>query len=127
MPQIIVIPFDGQEIGQGYNSDTRESIGTGLSVANVSEDPAADGQVVTTLFEIVTSQESLIWAKDPKIAYRTINARAGHMRFLLGLIAAPVTPLSASTPDRVCRCYSRSQLTRVSSQRIIVNVLVSPA
>src|SRR5262245_61821859 len=60
MSQIIIIPFDGQEIGQGYNSETRESIGTGLTVANISEDPAANGQEVTTLFESVTSQESLM-------------------------------------------------------------------
>jgi hypothetical protein len=60
MPQIIIIPHDGQEIGQGYNSDTRESIGTGLTLANVSEDPTADGQVVTTVFNSVTSQESLM-------------------------------------------------------------------
>src|SRR3984893_5827650 len=60
MSQIIVIPFDGQEIGQGYNSDTRESVGTGLTVASVSEDPAADGQEVTTIFQSVTSQESLM-------------------------------------------------------------------
>ena len=59
MPQIIVIPFDGQEIGQGYNSESRESIGTGLTVADTSEDPAANGQTVTTLFESVSSQESL--------------------------------------------------------------------
>jgi hypothetical protein len=60
MPQVIVIPFDGQEIGQGYNSKTRESIGTGLIVANIAEDPAANGQDVTTIFESVTSQESLM-------------------------------------------------------------------
>ena len=60
MPQIIVIPFNGQEIGQGYNSETRESIGTGLTVASISENPAADGQEVTTIFESVTSQESLM-------------------------------------------------------------------
>jgi hypothetical protein len=45
MPQVIVIPFDGQEIGQGYNSETRENVGTGLIVTDVSEDPAAhDGR-----------------------------------------------------------------------------------
>ena len=60
MSQISLIPFDGQEIGQGYNSDTRESVGTGLTVASVSEDPAANGQEVTTIFDSVTSQESLM-------------------------------------------------------------------
>ncbi len=60
MPQVIVIPYDGQEIGQGYNTETRESLGTALIVANVAEDPAASGQQVTTIFESVTSQESLM-------------------------------------------------------------------
>jgi PASTA domain len=60
MPQVITIPYDGQEIGQGYNSETRESIGTGLNVANISEDPAANGQEVTTIFESVSSQDSLM-------------------------------------------------------------------
>jgi hypothetical protein len=39
MAQVIVVPFDGQEIGQGFNSETRESIGTGLVFDAVSEDP----------------------------------------------------------------------------------------
>jgi hypothetical protein len=60
LSQIKIIPFDGQEIGQGYNSETHENIGTALIVANISEDPVADGQEVTTIFESVTSQESLI-------------------------------------------------------------------
>jgi hypothetical protein len=60
MPQIIVIPLDGQEIGQGYNSHTGESVGTGLSVASVSKNPAVNGQEVTTICESVTSQESLM-------------------------------------------------------------------
>jgi hypothetical protein len=62
MPQIMVIPFDGQEIGQGFNSETRESIGTGLSVTSGSEDPFADGQDVTTSFQMVTDQDSLMEA-----------------------------------------------------------------
>jgi hypothetical protein len=62
MSQVIVIPYDGQEIGQGYNSETRESVGTALNVASVAEDPAANGQQVTTLFQSVTSQESLMEA-----------------------------------------------------------------
>ncbi len=60
MSQVITIPYDGQEIGQGYNSETRESVGTGLNVANISEDPAANGQEVTTIFESVSSQDSLM-------------------------------------------------------------------
>ncbi|MFY0563517.1 hypothetical protein ACN28E_06695 [Archangium lansingense] len=60
MSQIINVPFNGQEIGQGFNFESRESIGTGLSVANVSEDPSANGQIVTTSFKSVTTQESLM-------------------------------------------------------------------
>jgi hypothetical protein len=60
MPQTIEIPFDGQEIGQGYNSATRESVGTGLNVANIQEDPFASGQEVSTLFEIVSTQDNLM-------------------------------------------------------------------
>jgi hypothetical protein len=60
MPQVIVMPFNGQEIGQGYNSDTGESIGTALTTTNVNEDKVVDGQEVTTTIEIVTSQESLM-------------------------------------------------------------------
>jgi hypothetical protein len=62
MAQVIVIPFDGQEIGQGFNSDTRESIGTGLIVDNVSEDPSADGQTVSTQFESIATQDDLMEA-----------------------------------------------------------------
>lgn len=58
--QTMVIPFDGQEIGQGFNSKTRENVGTGLSVANISEDKVADGQDVDTFFQIITDQESLM-------------------------------------------------------------------
>ena len=60
MPQVITIPYDGQEVGQGYNSETHETVGTALSVANISEDPSVDGQQVTTLFQSVTSQENLM-------------------------------------------------------------------
>jgi PASTA domain len=57
--QIITIPFNDQEIGQGFNRETGESIGTALSVANISEDPFTDGQKVFTSFQMVTDQDSL--------------------------------------------------------------------
>ncbi len=60
MSQIIIIPFNDQEIGQGFNFESREAVGTGLSVANVSEDPNANGQIVRTSFNSVTTQESLM-------------------------------------------------------------------
>ncbi|MFL9967000.1 hypothetical protein PQR02_39955 [Paraburkholderia sediminicola] len=34
----MTIQFDSQEIGQGYNSTTEESVGTALQVGDVSED-----------------------------------------------------------------------------------------
>jgi hypothetical protein len=60
MPQVMVIPFDNQEISQGFNSQTRENLGTALMFTDTNEDPVAPGQDVTTSFEIVSDQESLI-------------------------------------------------------------------
>jgi hypothetical protein len=59
MTQVFCVPFTGQEIGQGYNSQTREALGTALLVADTSEDREADGQEVFTMFESVTTQEAL--------------------------------------------------------------------
>lgn len=42
--QRIVVPFTGQVIGEGFNSDTAERVGTGLSVGRVGEDPVAPGR-----------------------------------------------------------------------------------
>jgi hypothetical protein len=55
MPQVITVPFNDQEIGQGFNLDSRENVGTGLSTVSISEDPLADGQVVHTAFDMVTT------------------------------------------------------------------------
>jgi hypothetical protein len=74
MPQTIEIPFGGQEIGQGHNSQTRESIGTALTVANISEDKQADGQIVTTRFISVTTQQSLMESIGASVA---IDSRYG--------------------------------------------------
>jgi len=60
MSQIIIVPFNDQEIGQGVNFDTRENLGTGLDVANISDDRNANGQIVRTSFTSVTTQESLM-------------------------------------------------------------------
>jgi hypothetical protein len=43
MSQIILVPFSDQEIGQGFNFDSREAVGTGLATEKQSEDPVADG------------------------------------------------------------------------------------
>ena len=60
MSQTIVIPFNDQEIGQGFNFDSRENLGTGLTMTNISEDPNANGQIVRTSFSSVTTQDSLM-------------------------------------------------------------------
>jgi hypothetical protein len=61
MPQqIIKIPFSGQLIGQGYNSDTGESVGTALEVDSVFEDTSADAQSAATTFELVSTQDTLL-------------------------------------------------------------------
>jgi hypothetical protein len=57
--QRIRVPFDGHLIGQGFNSDTGERVGTGLAVGEVGEDSAADGQTASIRFHMVTSQQSM--------------------------------------------------------------------
>jgi hypothetical protein len=63
MPQLarqrIVVPFDGHIIGQGFNSESGERVGTGLNIGDVGEDTQADGQAATFSFQMVTSQQSL--------------------------------------------------------------------
>jgi hypothetical protein len=57
--QRIVVPFTGQVIGEGFNSDTAERVGTALSVGRVGEDPIAPGQTAAFKFQMLTSQASL--------------------------------------------------------------------
>src|SRR4051794_32840730 len=57
--QISLIPFSGQLIGQGYNSETGENVGTPLSVESVFEDASTDAQTAGTSFEMVTTQDAL--------------------------------------------------------------------
>jgi hypothetical protein len=59
MQQIISIPFSGQLIGQGYNSETGESVGTALEADSVFEDSSTDAQTSSTQFESVETQDSL--------------------------------------------------------------------
>lgn len=72
--QRIVVPFDGHTIGQGFNSDTGERVGTGLSVASVGADPVAPGQRAAFAFHMVTSQAS--FEKELNIGAE-IDARYG--------------------------------------------------
>src|SRR3954454_12167115 len=58
--QVITIPFCGQLIGQGYNSETGESVGTALEFDGVFEDPATDAQGAQTQFESVDTQDDLM-------------------------------------------------------------------
>ena len=56
--QRIVVPFTGEVIGQGFNSDTVERVGTGLIVGDMGEDPIAPGQTTVFKFQMLTSQAS---------------------------------------------------------------------
>src|SRR5438105_11921931 len=55
----IVVPFDGHRIGQGFNTDSGERVGTGLTAGQVGEDPNTDGQLAHFFFDTVTSQQAL--------------------------------------------------------------------
>jgi hypothetical protein len=57
--QVITIPFSGQLIGQGYNTETGESVGTALEFDAVFEDTSTDAQTASTMFESVETQDSL--------------------------------------------------------------------
>ena len=57
--QVITLPFSGQLIGQGYNSQTGESIGTALDYDDVFEDSSADAQSTDYAFKFVADQDSL--------------------------------------------------------------------
>ncbi|WP_117215279.1 leucine-rich repeat domain-containing protein [Allorhizocola rhizosphaerae] len=57
--QRIVVPFSGHVIGQGFNSETGERVGTGLEVREMGEDKTASGQQADFRFQMLTSQRSL--------------------------------------------------------------------
>lgn len=97
--QVITMPFNNQEIGQGFNRETGESIGTCLSVTNISEDPFADGQTVSTHFQTVTDQDSLrqslgisaeldarymLFSADAKVSFTESNAVNSYSSFVAG-------------------------------------------
>ena len=58
--QILTIPFSGQLIGQGYNSDTGQNVGTALEVGSIFEDASADAQAASTEFELAQTQDSVL-------------------------------------------------------------------
>jgi hypothetical protein len=99
MPQVMTIPFDNQEIGQGYNSQTRENVGTALTFTGPSEDQVAPGQQATTTFEIVSDQESLVhslnvsgdvsahymlFSADAKLAFSDDHAVNSYSSYIVG-------------------------------------------
>jgi Leucine Rich Repeat (LRR) protein len=57
--QRIVVPFAGHVIGEGFNSDSGERVGTPLNVGKVGDDPLAPGQTATFRFQMLTSQSSM--------------------------------------------------------------------
>src|SRR6266536_5834948 len=99
MSQVIRTPFDDHEIGQGFNVDTRERVGTGLTVSSISEDPNVNGVVVRTSFQSVTTQESLVealgisasvdaryglFSGDAKLNFAQSNAVNSFSSFVVG-------------------------------------------
>jgi len=97
--QTMVIPFNGQEIGQGFNRETGEIVGTALSIADISEDKVADGQTVNTSFRMVTDQESLreslgvsaeldarylLFSGDLKVSFTESHAVNSYSTFVAG-------------------------------------------
>lgn len=57
--QRIVVPFTGHVIGEGFNSDAVERVGTALVAGRVGDDPLAPGQTAVFKFQMLTSQASL--------------------------------------------------------------------
>jgi hypothetical protein len=57
--QRLIIPYDGHEIGQGFNTDTFERVGRALTAGREGENRAADGQTAAFKFQMVTTQSSL--------------------------------------------------------------------
>ncbi|MDQ0847420.1 hypothetical protein [Streptomyces sp. V1I6] len=57
--QRIVVPFTGHKIGEGFNSETVERVGTALNVGSVGDDPLAPGQTAVFKFQMLTSQANL--------------------------------------------------------------------
>lgn len=74
MKQTKVVAFNDHQIGQGYNSQTQERVGTPLIVEKSGEDPLTDGQKVDNSFELVTTQESLMTALGIDVS---VDARYG--------------------------------------------------
>jgi hypothetical protein len=99
MAQVIRVPFDDQQIGQGFNFDSGENVGTALAVASVAVDPVVDGSIVRTSFSSVTTQESLmealgisasadarygLFAADAKINFAQSHAINSFSSFVAG-------------------------------------------
>ena len=99
MSQIIHVPFNDQQIGQGFNFDSRENVGTCLTVGSESEDPLADGQSVHTSFHTVSTQQALmeslglsasvdvrygLFSGDAKINFAQSNAVNSFSSFVAG-------------------------------------------
>lgn len=59
--QRIVVPFTGHVIGEGFNSDTVERVGTALKVGRMGEDKIAPGQTAVLKFQMLTRRRT--WRK----------------------------------------------------------------
>jgi hypothetical protein len=99
MSQIVRTPFDDHKIGQGFNRESRERVGTALTVSSIAEDPNVDGEVVRTSFKSVTTQEGLLealgisasidaryglFSGDAKMSFAQSNAVNSFSSFVVG-------------------------------------------
>jgi hypothetical protein len=99
MSQILRVPFSDQQIGQGFNFETRENVGTALRVGSIGEDAVANGQIVRASFNSVTTQESLmeslglsasadvrygLFAADAKVSFAQSHAVNSFSSFIAG-------------------------------------------
>ncbi len=98
MPQVLRVPYDGQQIGQGYNPKTTESVGTALSVSEIAKTFPA-GQAVTSQFDMVSTQDSLmeslgisasvdarygLFSGDAKFNFASSNSVNSYSTFVVG-------------------------------------------
>jgi len=124
-PQRIIVPFTGQRIGDGFNSQTMTRVGTGLTVGPVGEDPVAPGQSAVFRFVMLTSQDHLeeslnfsaeidarygLFSGDAKFAFAESNSINRTSTYLLasGVIANALQSASVFTPTETVNSLVKS-------------------
>ena len=109
--QRIVVPFAGHAIGEGFNSETVERVGTGLNVAQVGEDPVASGQDTIFRFRMLTSQSSL---EESLNFGASVEARYGLFSGSANMSFAQSNAVNSSSTYIVASCFISNALTRGS-------------